>query len=68
MYQFSVFFDVQLEKTDLSFVDGSFFARDFLSDLYRSRLRSFVRPVDTVHVTAGLDEVRMPGADQKIGL
>jgi hypothetical protein len=52
----------------LSFVDGSFFARDFLSDVYRSRLRSFVRPVDAVHVTAGLDEVRMPGPDQKIGL
>jgi hypothetical protein len=52
----------------LSFVDGSFFARDFLSDVYRSRLRSFFRPVDAVHVTAGLDEVRMPGPDQKIGL
>ena len=36
----------------LSFVDGSFFARDFLSDAYRSRLQSCVRPVYAV-LTAG---------------
>ncbi len=48
----------------LAFVDGSGFARVFLSDLDRSRLRSFVRPVCAVHVTAGPDEVRVQGPNQ----
>ncbi len=48
----------------LSLVDGSSFARDFLSVGDRCRLRSFVRPVDAVHVTAGPDEVHKPGPDQ----
>ena len=48
----------------LSFVDGSDFARVFLTEGDRCRLRSFVRPVDAVLVTAGLDEVRGPGPDQ----
>ena len=45
----------------VSFVDGSVFARVFWSVGDRCRLRSFVRPVDAVLVTAGLDEVRVPG-------
>jgi hypothetical protein len=49
---------------ELSFVDGSCFARVFLSDVDQSRLRSFVRPLCAVHLTAGLDEVRMPGPYQ----
>lgn len=34
--------------------------KGFLSDMNRSRLRSFVRPVCSVHVTAGPYEVRSP--------
>jgi len=49
---------------ELSFVDGSGFARVFLSDVDRSRLRSFVRPLYAVRLTAGLDEVRVPGPNQ----
>lgn len=52
----------------LSFVDGSCFARVFLSDMDRSRLRSFVRPLCAVHLTAGPDEVRMPVPNQTIEL
>ena len=52
----------------LSFVDGSVFARVFLTDGDRCRLRSFVRPVGAVLVTAGLDEVRVPGPNQTIEL
>ena len=48
----------------VSFVDGSVFARVFLSVGDRCRLRSFVRPVDAVLVTAGPDEVRVPGPNQ----
>lgn len=48
----------------LSFVDGSFFAGVFLTDGNRCRLRSFVRPVGAVHVTAGLEEVHVPGCNQ----
>ena len=51
----------------LAFVDGSVFARGFLTDGDRCRLRSFVRPVGAVHVTAGPDEVRefrVPGPNQ----
>jgi hypothetical protein len=48
----------------VSFVDGSCFARVFLSDFDRSRLRSFVRPLYAVRLTAGLDEVRVPGSFQ----
>ncbi len=48
----------------LPFVDGPGFARDFLSDVGRRRLRTFVRPLCTVHVNAGLDDVRMPGPSQ----
>jgi hypothetical protein len=47
-----------------SFVDGSVFARVFLTDVDRCGLRSFVRPVGAVLVTAGLDEVRVPGPNQ----
>ncbi|MEQ9422082.1 MAG: hypothetical protein RIF37_14560, partial [Rhodospirillaceae bacterium] len=50
-----------LVEMEVSFVDGSFFARVFLRDVDQSRLRSFVRPLCAVHLTAGLDEVRMPG-------
>lgn len=46
----------------LSFVDGSVFARDFLSVGDRRRLLSFVRPVGAVLMTAGPDEVRVPGS------
>jgi len=52
----------------VSFVDGSGFARSFLSDVDRSRLRSFVRPVCAVPLTAGPDEVRVPGPNQTIEL
>ena len=52
----------------LSFVDGSGFARVFSSDFDRSRLRSFVRPVCAARLTAGPDEVRLPGPNQTIGL
>jgi hypothetical protein len=48
----------------LSFVDGSVLARDFLSVSDRCSLRSCVRPVGAVLVTAGLDEVRVPGPNQ----
>jgi hypothetical protein len=48
----------------LAFVDGSGFARGNLSAFDRSRLRSFVRPVLAVRVTAVPDEVRMPGPNQ----
>lgn len=48
----------------LSFVDVSCFAREFLGNVDDRRQRSFVRPLFAVHLTAGLDEVRMPGPDQ----
>ncbi len=47
---------------------GSCFARVFLSKFGRRRLRSFVWPLSAVHLTAGLDEVRMPGPNQRIEL
>ena len=50
--------------TVLSFVDGSDFARVFLTCADRCKLQSFVRPVGAVHLTAGLDEVRVPGPNQ----
>ena len=48
----------------MSFVDSSGFARDFLTDGDRCSLRSFVRPLYAVHMTAGLDEIRVPGPNQ----
>ena len=45
-----------MEPMVVSFVDGSGFARVFFGDLDRSRLRSFVRPLFAVLLTAGLDE------------
>jgi hypothetical protein len=58
----------KLRQVVLSFVDGSSFARVFLSNLDRSRLRSFVRPLCAVYLTAGPDEVRVPGPNQTIEL
>ena len=52
----------------VSFVDDSVFARVFWSVGDRCRLRSFVRSVGAVLVTAGLDEVRVPGPNQTNGL
>lgn len=48
----------------LSFVDGSVFARIFLSVGDRSRLGSFVQPVGAVLMTAGIDEVCVRGPNQ----
>ncbi len=48
-------------------MDGSVFARDFLSVGDRGRLRSFVRPIGAVLMTAGPDEVRVPGPNQTNG-
>ena len=45
----------------LSCVDGSVYARFFSTDFDRYGERSCVRPFDAVDVTAGLDEVRVPG-------
>ena len=42
-------------------MDGPVYARVNLSDFDVCRLRSCVRPFDAVDVTAGLDEVRVPG-------
>lgn len=47
----------------VSFVDGSFFARIFLTDDDRCRGRSFVRPVCAAHVTAGPDEPKVRAAN-----
>jgi len=52
----------------LSFVDGSGFARIFVHDVDRNALRSFVRPVCAVLLTAGPDEVRAPGPYQTVEL
>jgi len=45
----------------LSCVDGSVYARFFSTDVDRYEERSCVRPVGAVYITAGLDEVRVPG-------
>ena len=45
----------------LSCVDGSVYARFFSTDVDRYGERSCVRPVGAVYITAGLDEVRVPG-------
>ena len=42
-------------------VDGSVYARFFSTDVDRYEERSCVRPVGAVYITAGLDEVRVPG-------
>lgn len=47
--------------TVLSCVDGSVYARFFSTDVDRYEERSCVRPVGAVYITAGLDEVRVPG-------
>jgi hypothetical protein len=52
----------------VSCVDGPFCARVLLSDFDHCGLRSCVRPVGAVHVTAGPDEVRLPGPYQTIEL
>ena len=40
------------------------FCKVFVCNIDQSRLRSFVRPVCAAHMTAGLDEVRVPGPNQ----
>ncbi len=52
----------------LSCVDGPFCARVLLSDIDHCGLRSCVRPVGAVLVTAGPDDVRLPGPYQTIEL
>lgn len=51
----------------LPFVYGSIFARNFLTDVIRCKLLSFVRPLCAVHLTAGLDEVRMLALSEETG-
>ena len=51
-------------QTELSFVDHPGFARDFVRYSNRRRLRSFVRPSCAVLLTAGPDDVRVPGPNQ----
>lgn len=48
-------------KAVLSCVDGSVYARFFSTDVDHYEERSCVRPVGAVYITAGLDEVRVPG-------
>ena len=57
-----------IDAAVMSFVDGSGFARVLVSNLDRSRVRSFVRPVCAVRLTACPDEVCMPGPNQTIEL
>ena len=45
----------------LSCVDGFVHARFFSTDVDRYEERSCVRPVGAVYITAGLDEVCVPG-------
>ena len=45
----------------LSCVDGSVYARFFSTDVDRYGEPSCVRPVGAVYITAGLDEVCVPG-------
>lgn len=52
----------------LACVDGSVYARVDLSAGDRCGVRSCVRPLCAVRLTAGPDEVRMPGPNQTIEL
>jgi len=67
--QRAVLFDLPTAQAEVvSCVDGPFTARSFLADVDHCGLRSCVRPVDAVHLTAGPDEVRLPGPNQTSGL
>lgn len=54
-----------MKQQVLSCVDGSVSARVVLGDFDHCGVRSCVRPVDAVYLTAGPDEVRGPGAIDK---